>query len=150
MHITSLPLVFSSLTFLIPYFAAIETGNYITAVCMGALTTTSTILHITKRPYHIHGRGNCFPGLLMLDTLVLNISGIRSLVDGWNGGLPGICMTIITLSYAMFMFYLGEYYGKFVYDKYLDMSILSHMSVHLLASIGNTGIIYLRALKNGP
>jgi hypothetical protein len=56
-------------------------------------------------------------------------------------------MAVIVVAYAMVMFYTGN--QRFAFDPRVDMSIVSHMSVHLLASIGATGVLYLKALKNG-
>ena len=147
MHPTNLPLVLSSLTFALPYFAAIDTGNTITAVCWCALTCTSTLVHLTKQPFHIHGPGNCIPWLYTLDVAVLYAAVVRALIDGWCGGWVGFLMSTSIISYAGVMFYTGR--QRFVYDTHLDMSILSHFSVHLLSSMGGTGVIYLRAFKNG-
>lgn len=148
-HLTNIPLVLSSLTFVIPYFAAIETHNPYSAVCWGALTCTSTFVHITKRPHHIYGPGNCIPCLYAMDILALYFAVIRALVDGYFGGIVGLLMSCTIVTYAGFVFYVGRYLDKFVFDKYVDMSILSHVSVHLLASFGGTAVIYLRAFKNG-
>jgi hypothetical protein len=149
MHITNLPLVLTSLTFLLPFYAAVETRNTITMVCWGALTCTSTLLHITKQPYHIHGPGNCIPWLYAMDLAALYVAVVRALTDGWYGGPTGFFMSTLIVSYAGGMFYIGQWQRRFVYDPYLDMSILSHATVHLLSSIGGAGVIYLRALKNG-
>jgi hypothetical protein len=147
MYLTSLPLVLSSLTFAIPYFAAVETDNLRTAICWGALACTSTFVHLTKRPYHLYGDGNCIPWLYTLDVAVLYVAVVRALIDGWYGGWLGIFMSVSIISYAAVVFYTGG--RRFVYDTQLDMSILSHLSVHLLASFGGTGVIYMRAFKNG-
>jgi len=147
MYLTSLPLVLSSLTFALPYFAAVDTGNALTAACWGALAVTSTAVHLTKRPYHLFGSDNCIPWLYTLDVVVLYVAVVRALIDGWYGGWVGFFMSSSIISYAAVMFYTGR--QKFVYDTHLDMSILSHFSVHLLSSFGGTGVIYLRAFKNG-
>lgn len=149
MHITNLPLVLSSLTFAIPYFAAIETQNYLTAGSWGALAVTSTLVHITKQPYHLHGPGNCIPWLYAMDVAVLYNTVFRSLIDGYYGGLIGFFMSTAVITYAGVLFYVGKHLDKFVFDKSVDMAILSHVSVHLLSSFGGTGVIYLRAFKNG-
>jgi hypothetical protein len=146
MHITNIPLIVSSLCFLFPFYAAVETQNVWSAVGWGALTCTSTLLHITKQPYHIHGPGNCIPWLYSLDVTVLYAASARAVLDGWMGGPVGFTMAVVVVAYAMTMFYTGK---RFVYDTHLDLSIVSHMSVHMLAAIGATAVLYLRALKNG-
>jgi hypothetical protein len=147
MYITSVPLVVSSLCFLLPFYAAVETQNLWSAIGWGVLTGTSTMLHITKRPYHIYGPGNCIPWLYTLDTIVLYGASTRAVLDGYYGGPVGVAMAVIVVAYAMVMFYTGN--QRFAFDPRVDMSIVSHMSVHLLASIGATGVLYLKALKNG-
>jgi hypothetical protein len=149
MHITNIPTILSSLTFLLPFYAAVDTGNVITAFHWGALTTTSVILHITKQPYHIHGPGNCIPYIYAMDAVALYAAVIRALTDGWYGGAIGFLTSAMIVCYAGGIFYIGQLQRRFVYDPYVDMSILSHVSVHLLSSIGGAGVIYLRALKNG-
>lgn len=149
MHPTNLPLVATSLTFLIPFYAAIETNNTVTAVCWGALTCTSLLLHITKQPYHIHGPGNCIPWIYAMDVVALYAAVMRALTDGWYGGSVGFLTATMIVCYAGGVFYIGQWQRRFVYDPYVDMAILSHVSVHLLSSIGGAGVIYLRALKNG-
>jgi hypothetical protein len=149
MHITNLPLVLSSLTFILPYFAAIETGNYYSAIPWGALTCTSTLVHITKRPYHIYGSGNCIPCLYIVDVYVLYVVILRALIDGWIAGMVGMFMSGTVVCYAGCLFYFGQSFGKFVFSKDPEMAILSHASVHLLASFGGIGVIYMRAFKNG-
>jgi hypothetical protein len=149
MHITSIPLVLSSLSFACPYFVAISTGNIYSAVAWGCLTTTSTLVHITKKPYHLHGPGNCIGWLYSLDVVALYLCVVRSLIDGWAGGPIAFGMALTTIGYAGLMFYAGQRLDKFVYDSHLDMSILSHFTVHLLSSFGGVGVLSLRALKNG-
>jgi hypothetical protein len=149
MHITNVPLILTSLTFLIPFYAAIETQNTETTVCWGALTCTSLLLHTTKQPYHIHGPGNCIPWIYAMDVVALYVAVIRALTDGWYAGPMGFFTASIIVAYAGIVFYVGQWQRRFVYDPYVDMSIFSHASVHLLSSIGGAGVIYLRALKNG-
>ena len=134
---------------MIPYFAAVETHNYYTAICWAALTCTSTMVHITKQPYHIHGPGNCIPWLYALDVAVLYVAVVRALIDGYYGGAVGFFMSSTIIIYAGSVFYVGQYLNKFIFDKYVDMALLSHVSVHLLCSFGGTGVICYRAFKNG-
>lgn len=150
MHPTNLPLVLSSLTILFPYLAAIETNNLWSAIPWGALTVTSTLVHLTKRPYHLYGPGNCIPWLYTADVVVLYIATTRATYDAWIAGSVSPLLALVTIVYANVMFYWGQHTGRFVYDKHLDMSILSHMTVHLLASFAATAAIYARAFKNGP
>jgi hypothetical protein len=149
MHITNFPLIGTSLMFLIPFYAAVDTQNTVTAVCWGALTCTSTLVHITKQPYHLYGPGNVIPWLYALDVAALYVAVVRALMDGWAGGPLGFFMSSFVISYAAVMFYGGQRWKRFVYDTHLDMAILSHATVHLLSSLGGAGVIYLRALKNG-
>jgi hypothetical protein len=149
MHITNIPLIFTSLTFLIPFYAAVDTHNTITMVCWGALTCTSTLLHTTKQPYHIHGPGNCIPWLYAVDVVTLYAAVLRAIVDGWYGGPMGTLITTMVISYAGVLFYGGQWKRRFVYDPSAEMSILSHASVHLMTSLAGAGVIYIRALKNG-
>ena len=148
MHITNVPLILSSLTFALPYFAAVEVDNITTAVCWGALTCMSTLVHITKQPYHLHGQGNCIPVLYFLDCTALYICAVRAVMDGYAAGPAGAMIAAIVLGYAAVVFYGGSYHNTFVYDRTRpDMSILIHVSTHLLSSVGCTGLVYLRALK---
>lgn len=150
MYLANLPFVASSLTFLIPFYAAIEVNNKITALCWISLTGTSLALHITKKPFYIYGRGNCIPWLETLDTLVVNISVIRSIIDGWRGGPAGIAIVTFILSYSYFMFYIGNKLNRFAFDINFYKSTASHLSIHLLSSLGGTSIIYLGAINNVP
>lgn len=147
MHITNIPLVASSLTFLLPYYTAVSYKNYYSAVAWGSLACTSTLLHTTKRPFHIYGHGNCIPWLYNLDVLALYACIIRSVIDSSHIGLMGYAITSIVVGYAGLLFYGGKESNRFVYDKHLDMSILSHLSTHLISSIGGVCIISLRALS---
>lgn len=150
MYLSNVPLILSSLTFAMPYYAAFDTGNILTAACWCLLTTTSTLVHATKRPFHIYGHGNCIPTLYTADVVALNICALRAIMDGWAGGPIGLLMTAIVLSYAAIVFYGGRYFGAFVYDRSQPVhAMLGHVSVHLLSAIGCTGVIYLRAFKNG-
>jgi hypothetical protein len=149
MHVTNLPLVLTSLSFLIPLYAAVETQNVPTTVCWSALTCTSVLLHITKRPYHLHGPGNCIPVLYAMDMTVVYIAMGRALMDGWGGGPAGLLASSIVIAYAAIVFLGGQCWNTFVYSRVPEFSILSHASVHLLSSVGGAGVIYLRALKNG-
>jgi hypothetical protein len=149
MHSTSVPLILSSLSFLLPYFAAVETGNSASAAAWGTLAVTSTLVHITKEPFHIHGPGNVIPWLYAVDVVALYIATARGCYDAWMSGsvLPWIAGT--TVAYANVMFYAGQHTGRFVYDAHLDTSILSHLTTHLLAAWAGTAAIYSRAFKNG-
>jgi hypothetical protein len=147
MHVTNIPLILSSITFILPYFAAIDTDNYSSAVLWGALTCTSTLVHITKRPYHIHGDGNCIPFLYRADVFVLYSVLLRAIIDSWYGGIIGIIMVGIVIFYSGFLFYFGKSFNKFVFSKDPETSILSHASVHLVASFGGVSVLYMRALK---
>ena len=149
MHITNIPLILSSLSFACPYFVAVSTGNMYSAFAWGCLTCTSTLVHSTKQPFHLYGPGNCIGWLYALDVGALYLCVVRSLIDGWAGGPTAFAMALTTIGYAGVMFYGGQRLGKFVYDTYLDMSILSHFTVHLLSSFGGVGVLCLRALKNG-
>ena len=149
MHPTSLPLVLTSLSFLIPLYAAVDTQNRPTSVCWTALTCTSLLLHITKRPYHIHGPGNCIPALYVMDVTAVGTAMTRAVMDGWYGGPVGVVASLIVIAYAALVFLAGDRWQTFAYSRIPEFAILSHASVHLLASIGSTGVIYLRALKNG-
>jgi hypothetical protein len=151
MHPSSLPLVLSSLSFVFPYALAYEYENYASAFAWGFLTTTSTLVHITKRPFHLYGPGNCIPWLYSLDVLALYICVARALIDGFYGGFIGMSMAVSVISYAGIIFYTGHAYRTFVYDSNVLFALLSHLSVHLLASFGAVGVICLRhlALKNG-
>lgn len=149
MHVTNLPLVLTSLSFLIPLYAAIETQNVTTTVCWTALTGTSVLLHITKRPYHLHGPGNCIPVLYAMDMTAVVIAMGRALVDGWTAGPIGFLVSSLVILYAIVVFLGGQCWDTFVYSRIPEFGILSHASVHLLASLGGAGVIYLRALKNG-
>jgi hypothetical protein len=149
MDITNIPTVLSSLTFLLPFYAAVDTQNAITAFCWGALTTTSILLHVTKRPFHLHGHENCIPALLTMDTLAVYIASVRAMVDGYYAGPIGFSISSGVLLWGTIMFHIGRLGGMFVFDPRADISILSHVSLHLLSSFGGTGVIYLRSLKNG-
>ncbi len=149
MYPTNLPLVLSSLLFALPYFAAVETGNIWSAIPWGVLTVTSTLVHLTKRPFHLYGDRNCIPWLYSTDVVALYIATARGVYDGWMSGSVGMILATVAVLYANIMFYVGQSIGRFVYDKSVDMSILSHMTVHLLASFSATGAIYIRAFKNG-
>jgi hypothetical protein len=148
MHITNVPLILSSLTFALPYFAAIEMNNIPTAVCWGALTCMSTLVHVTKQPYHIHGPGNCIRWLYVLDCAALYACALRSVMDGYAAGPAGVGIAIIVLGYAAIVFYGGSHHNTFVYDRTRpDMAILIHASTHLLSAVGCTGVVYMRAFK---
>ena len=149
MHITNIPTVLSSLTFLLPFYAAVETQNAITAFCWGALTTTSVVLHVTKKPFHLHGHGNCIPAIADMDTVAVYMAVVRALMDGYYAGPIGFSISSGVLLWGLIVFHIGRLGGMFVFDPRADMSILSHVSLHLLSSFGGTGVIYLRSLKNG-
>lgn len=149
MHITNIPTILSSLTFLLPFYAAVDTGNAITAFHWGALTTTSLLLHITKQPFHIHGHGNCIPILQLADTLVVYAVIVRAQIDGYYAGPAGLLVSMGVVFWGAIVFHIGRALGMFAFDPRGDISILSHVSLHLLASFGGSGVIYLRALKNG-
>jgi hypothetical protein len=149
MHVTNIPTVLSSLTFLLPFYAAVDTQNAITAFCWGALTTTSLCVHITKRPFHLHGHGNCIPAILTMDTIAVYVALVRAMVDGYYAGPIGLSIASGVVLWATIVFYVGQLGGMFAFDPRADMSILSHVSLHLLSSFGATGVIYLRSLKNG-
>jgi hypothetical protein len=147
MHITNLPLVGSSLTFLLPYYLAISYENYISATAWGALTCTSTLVHITKQPFHLYGPGNCIPWLYTLDLFVLYGCIGRSIIDAWYGGPLGIGIALSFIFYAGTAFYYGENSKRFVYDKRVHISILSHMSVHIVTTLSAIGVLTLRQLN---
>lgn len=149
MYITNLPTIFSSLTLLLPFYAAVDTNNPATAFCWGALTTTSVFLHITKKPFHLYGHGNCIPVLLYIDMFTVYVTLIRALIDGYFAGLMGITISLGVIAWGGIVFHFGRITDRFAFDRRADISILSHVSLHLLASFGGTGVIYLRALKNG-
>lgn len=149
MYITNIPTILSSLTFLLPFYAAVDTGNAITAFYWGALTTTSLLLHITKKPYHLYGVNNCIPALQLADTLALYAIIVRSQLDGYAAGPMGLIVSIGVVVWGTIMFHIGRALGMFAFDRRADISIVSHVSLHLLASFGGSGVIYLRALKNG-
>ncbi len=143
MDVSNLPLVLSSLTFLGPYFLAASEGLP-SAVYWGALTVTSTLLHITKRPFHIYGAGNCIPELYTLDLIALHVTALGTLVEGIQVGLPGILLVAAVIAYATVHFHVGQAYSMLVYDPRPWVSILSHASVHLATSIGGLALLLLR------
>jgi hypothetical protein len=149
MYITNIPTVLSSLTFLLPFYAAVDTGNAITAFCWGALATTSVLLHTTKRPYHIHGDGNCIPALQFADTIAVYVAIVRAQIDGYYAGPAGLFVSIGIVLWGTILFHIGRPLGMFAFDRRADIAIVSHVSLHLLSSFGGSGVIYLRALKNG-
>lgn len=104
MHITNIPTILSSLTFLLPFYAAVDTGNAITAFHWGALTTTSLLLHITKQPFHIHGHGNCIPILQLADTLVVYAVIVRAQIDGYYAGPAGLLVSMGVVFWARLSF----------------------------------------------
>lgn len=145
MHITNLPLVFTSMMMMVPYFTAVSVENYWTAGCWGALTTSSILVHMTKIPYHIHGPGNAVPWLEKLDNLFIYMSAARALMDGWYGGPIAFTMSVVVLSYASLVFHAGQYYNTFVFERTPHIYITFHGSVHLLSAMGGTAVILLRA-----
>ena len=149
MHLTNVPLILSSLCFLVPCFSAVDTGNTASAVAWGALTVTSTLLHATKQPFHLHGPGNCIPWLYTVDVATLYVATLRACYDAWIGGSVGPVLACVTVSYACLVFYGGQRTKRFAFDPRLDMSILSHATMHCIAAWGATAAIYIRAFKNG-
>ena len=147
MHLTNLPLIVTSLSFLLPYFAAHETNNPTSAFVWGTLTITSTLLHATKQPYHLYGPGNCIGWLYFVDTAALYAATARAVVDAWIAGSVSRWMALVTVLYAGTMFYGGNLTSQFVYSPSVEMAILSHATVHLLAAWGGTAAIYARALR---
>lgn len=142
MHLTNLPQIASSLTLLIPYFAAAETGNTISAIFWGTLAGTSVLLHTTKRPYHLHGPGNCLPILYEVDQVVLYATGLRGLYDGWYGNVPTALVVPIFIAVVY-------HYLRYPFHRDLEFSLYSHATIHLMAALGGTAVIYARAFKNG-
>ena len=149
MHLANVPFLLTSLSFLVPWSAARDTGNTLSATTWGTLTVTSILLHATKEPYHLHGPGNCVGWILIVDTAALYAATARAIADAWVGGSVGPFMAAITVLYAGVMFYGGYMLDRFAFDRYADMSILSHATIHLLAAWGGTAAIYIRAFKNG-
>jgi hypothetical protein len=147
MHPTNLPLMFTSLSFLLPYFAAHETNNPTSAFVWGTLTVTSTLVHTTKQPYHLYGPGNCIGWLYAVDTLALYAATARAVVDAWAAGPVSRWMAGLTILYASAMFYGGHAISQFVYSPSVEMAILSHATTHLLAAWGGTTVLYARALR---
>lgn len=144
MHLTNLPLVLTSFSFLVPYFAAHETNNPTSAFVWGTLTITSVLLHTTKQPYHLYGPGNCIGWVLALDTVALYSATARAVVDAWVAGSVSRWMAVATVLYAGTMFFSGP---RLAYSPSVEMSTLSHATVHLLAAWGGTAVIYARALR---
>ena len=149
MHVTSIPTVLSSMIFLMPFYAAVETQNPTSAFCWGALTTTSVFLHITKQPFHIHGLDNCIPVLQYADSVAIYAVLMRSLVDGYSAGPVGMTMAFLAIAWGALVFHIGRPLGRFAFDPRPDISILSHVSIHVVSAMGGTGVLYMRALKNG-
>jgi hypothetical protein len=58
-------------------------------------------------------------------------------------------MNGIVVIYSAYLFYVGQSFSKFVFSKDVEISIVSHISLHLLSSFGGIGVIYMRAFKNG-
>lgn len=146
MHLTNLPLIGTSLLFLMPFYAAVDTQNDLSVLTWGALTCTSTFVHITKRPFHIHGPGNVIPWLYALDVSALYAVAFRCMVDGWHGGPLGVAMTGLVIGCAVVFFHTQH---QFVHDPRADVSILYHATTHALTALGGVGLMYLRAFKNG-
>lgn len=147
MYITNLPLILSSFFFLLPSYAGFQFVNYSSAIPWGALTLTSSLLHFTKRPYHIYGNNNCVAWLYNADVIILYICSLRSIIDSLHGGPIAIVIACIVISYNVLLFYGGQRFNKFVYDSYVDMSLLSHFSVHLVSAMGGVSVICLRELR---
>ena len=142
MYLTNLPQVASSLTFLIPYFVAVETENYISAAMWGSITCTSVLLHITKKPYHLYGPGNCVPYLFELDQILLYATGARATYDGLYGNPP------IAVVVPVFIWIAYHTLG-YPFKRDVEFSIYSHVTIHLLGAIGGAAVLYGRAFKNG-
>lgn len=147
MHITNIPTILSSLTFLLPFYAAVDTGNATSAFYWGVLTTTSVLLHSTKRPFHLHGDGNCIPVLQLADSVAVYAILVRSQMDGYYAGPIGLVISVGVVVWGAIIFHIGRMLSMFAFDRRPDISIVSHVSLHLLASFGGVGVIYLRALK---
>lgn len=150
MYITNVPLILTSLAMSMPYFVGMSLGNYWTAACWGVLTTTSTLVHLTKRPFHLYGDKNVIPWLYAIDVLALNTCAARAIVDGWQSGPFGLLLTAIVLGYSALIFYGGRAYQLFVYDIHNPIvAIVTHMSVHIVSALGGTALLYVQAFKNG-
>jgi len=82
-----------------------------------------------------------------MDTIAVYIAVVRAMVDGYYAGPIGFSISSGVLLWGTIMFHIGRLLGMFVFDPRADISILSHVSLHLLSSFGGTGVIYLRSLK---
>ncbi len=149
MYWINLPLILSSFTFAIPCVVAFELQNVSSAICWGSLAVTSSLVHATKKPYHLHGPNNCIPWLYAMDIIVLYCVAIQSMIDGWQSGPIGLFLSTSVIGYSAILFYGGKAYKKFVYDTSIETQILSHLSTHLLSSFGGCAVLLLRSYCKG-
>ncbi len=149
MHITNIPLVLSSLTFLGPWKVALDVGNRPSAMCWGYLAMTSALVHLTKQPYHLHGDGNCIPYFFWIDQVAGIAANIRVLMDGYATDTFGFLFSCVAVLYNAVIFWIGKYHKNMVYDKRYDVSVPIHVGTHLLGAIGGIAVVLYRAFKNG-
>ena len=151
MYATSVPLVITSLGFLIPSYVAYFQQNYLTSAAYGFLSTTSTLVHTTKEPFHIYGPGNCNAFLLFLDIFAVALCGIRIAIDGWTAGSIAFAIALLVILFTNVIFYVGQYYETLVYDRRIEVSLPSHLTVHIVGIVGTLIVLWMReaALKNG-
>jgi hypothetical protein len=151
MHITSVPLVITSLSYLIPSYIAYFQQNYLTSAAYGFLSTTSTLVHATKEPFYIYGPGNCNESLLFLDIFAVALCGIRILMDAWSVRTGVFLFALFMILYTIVIFRVGHHYETFVYDERIEISLPSHIINHVTTIIGSIIVLSMRedALKNG-
>jgi len=112
--------------------------NYITSLLSFALSLTSI-------NYHLHRTFIPF----LLDQISLYSVVVRSFIDGYNGGVPGLTIVIIINGYNLFV-YFGPMAKYMAFHPDPIMATRWHMSIHIFAILGIIAQQFSIAYSSNP
>ena len=123
----SLLLACSGYCFLVPACVAFTYGNVLTAVISGLLSVSSVW-------FHLHRTDVAF----IIDQIMLYSVVVRGLFDGYAGGLPGITIWLVIMSYN-YIVWFSPVQHHFAQNPIIQIASRWHMTIHILAIVGVSG-----------
>jgi energy-converting hydrogenase Eha subunit B len=117
-------LALSGSLFSLSFFVAYLYGNYITAGANFLLAATSIAYHLFSTPT-----------TFLIDQVALYTVVTRSFVDGYNGGLYGLVITVVINTYN-YIVYFSPYSKYLEYHPNKTIGNFFHATIHLFAVLG--------------
>ena len=117
-------LVLSGSLFSLSSLVAYQYSNYITAYISGLLSLTSIAYHSHYTPF-----------TYWIDQIAIYSVILRSYVDGYEKGIPGIMICIVINTYNYIIFF-SPYSKWCCFNPNLSIQNKWHMTIHIMSVLG--------------